>query len=575
MKNRHLIILFLICVLAFILRFYRLSEIPSFHADEADFANNAWSILKTGRDQDGHFLPLGTTSTGDLRPAFYMYLTAGSIALFGYNELATRIPTVIFSILTVILLYYLADELFKNKRIALLACFLLAVSFWDITLSREASEKVVALFLVTAGILALFRYLHRSRPKYAIMAAIAFLISIHTYYSPRLFLLLFLPIAWLLAKKTFPIKKNLAILGIFSAFLTINVYFTFFYTNSRERLNQLSVFKNPKSTAILGELTREEGNTGNPLVTRFFHNKLTVFAFTVAGNYAEYFSPRFLFLDGGQPQRIKIPNIGLMNPIEALFLLLGLFLMISRMVKEKLTDLMILFWWILAAFIPAAFTFDEIPNIYRTCLVIPPLVMVTAYGMISLWAMFNKKRIFQVLILLIGVGYSWFLAYFLHQYFIHYEVHQPWYRNYAQKVLALTLTNRYAKARLIYVPQLYGGVEQMFRFYLKYDPVQFQKDRQTMDMKNQHFLNIIYTPEICSFRDLLKKQQLANHQDIVFVDSPECQRLFWPDDQIEDTIRWKDGLPAYMIIKGKNESIEQVRLKASGSVHEETNQNPK
>lgn len=570
MKHKYLIILFLICTLAFVLRFYRLSEIPSFHGDEADFANNAWSILKTGRDQDGQFLPLGTTSVGDLRPAVYMYLTAGSIAVFGYNELATRMPTVAFSILTIILLYYLADELFKDKRIALLACFLLAVSFWDIVLSREASEKVVALFLVTTGIWALFRYLHRRQLKYALLAAVAFLISIHTYYSPRLFLLLFLPIAWLLAKKTLPLKKNLAVLGIFAAFLVVTVYFTFFYANSRERLNQLSVFNNPQSAAILGELTREEGRTGNPLVTRSFHNKLTAFAFTVAENYADYFSPRFLFLDGGEPKRIKIPNIGLVNLFEAPFLLLGVFLLIQRMIKEKLPDFKIFFWWMLAAFIPAAFTFDEIPNMYRTSLVIPPLIMITAYGLFSLWAKLNKRRVFQALILVIGVGYSWFLTYFLHQYFVHYEVHQPWYRNYSQKGLALALGQRYAEARVIYVPQLYGGVEQLFRFYLQYDPVQFQKDRLTMDMKNQRFRNIIYTPEICPFRKLLKEQQLADSQDIVFVDSPECQKLLWPDDRIEETITWKDGLPAYEIIKGKNESVEQVRLKADGPVQQET-----
>ena len=68
MKNKKsLAILFFISLFALGLRLYKIESLPSFHADEADFANNAYSILKTGRDQDGNFLPLGTTSVGDLR----------------------------------------------------------------------------------------------------------------------------------------------------------------------------------------------------------------------------------------------------------------------------------------------------------------------------------------------------------------------------------------------------------------------------------------------------------------------------------------------------------------------------
>ncbi len=56
MKNK----LFLsILILAFILRFYKLGTIPKgLDWDENSNAYNAYSILKTGRDEYGKFFPL-------------------------------------------------------------------------------------------------------------------------------------------------------------------------------------------------------------------------------------------------------------------------------------------------------------------------------------------------------------------------------------------------------------------------------------------------------------------------------------------------------------------------------------
>ena len=52
-------ILLSIIILAFILRIYKLAEIPpGFYADEASIGFNAYKILTTLRDEHGKFLPL-------------------------------------------------------------------------------------------------------------------------------------------------------------------------------------------------------------------------------------------------------------------------------------------------------------------------------------------------------------------------------------------------------------------------------------------------------------------------------------------------------------------------------------
>ena len=52
-------ILISIIVLASILRLYKLDKVPvSLFGDELDVGYHAYSILKTGRDYSGNFLPL-------------------------------------------------------------------------------------------------------------------------------------------------------------------------------------------------------------------------------------------------------------------------------------------------------------------------------------------------------------------------------------------------------------------------------------------------------------------------------------------------------------------------------------
>ena len=110
------IFLILIIFLAVILRFINLSSIPiGFNDDEAAFGYNAYSILKTGRDEWGRLLPFPVfESFGDWKLVGYLYLAVISQAILGVNEFATRLPSAIFGVLAVWATYLLTKELFRN-----------------------------------------------------------------------------------------------------------------------------------------------------------------------------------------------------------------------------------------------------------------------------------------------------------------------------------------------------------------------------------------------------------------------------------------------------------------------------
>src|SRR4030042_6821920 len=97
-KNTYLFLLILISLVALVLRLWKLGSIPpSLNWDEAAFGYNAYSILKTARDEYGNFLPLAP---------IYVYLAVPSVALFGLTEFAVRFPAALFGALSVFLIYF-------------------------------------------------------------------------------------------------------------------------------------------------------------------------------------------------------------------------------------------------------------------------------------------------------------------------------------------------------------------------------------------------------------------------------------------------------------------------------------
>src|ERR1035437_10797756 len=108
--NKRMVWIFLIgvIVLATVLRLWQLGSIPApLDWDEAALGYDAYSILHTGNDQYGKFMPVVLRSLGDYKPALYTYLSIPSIATFGLNAFAVRLPSAIFGILSVLAVFFL------------------------------------------------------------------------------------------------------------------------------------------------------------------------------------------------------------------------------------------------------------------------------------------------------------------------------------------------------------------------------------------------------------------------------------------------------------------------------------
>jgi len=175
-----------ILILAAALRLWGLATNPPHLApDEAALGYNAYSILKTGKDEYGKVLPIIFKSFGDFKPGLYVYLTIPFVAAFGLNEFAVRLPSALAGVAAVWLLYSVLGLLFPGRRgLSTTAAFLLAINPWHIHFSRGAWEANVSLTLTLAGIYFFLRSLREH--KYLILSAVFFALTYITYQGAKL-----------------------------------------------------------------------------------------------------------------------------------------------------------------------------------------------------------------------------------------------------------------------------------------------------------------------------------------------------------------------------------------------------
>ena len=89
-------LLFVTIILGGVLRLWQLGNVPpSPDWDEVALGYNAYSIMQTGRDEYGKFLPVVLRSFSDYKPALYAYLTIPSILIFDLNTFSVNKSSVI------------------------------------------------------------------------------------------------------------------------------------------------------------------------------------------------------------------------------------------------------------------------------------------------------------------------------------------------------------------------------------------------------------------------------------------------------------------------------------------------
>jgi 4-amino-4-deoxy-L-arabinose transferase-like glycosyltransferase len=480
-------LIILILVLATFLRFYKLSSYPALNADEASNAYDAYSLIQTGTDQHGHPWPVTFQSFNDYKPGLYVYSDIPFVKTMGLNELSARIPGAAAGVLSVLVIYLLVAELFKNRKLATISALFLAISPWDIQFSRGGWEVNVATLFVLFGVY-LFLVFVRSRKAWLlILGLFSLALSLYTYHAPRVVVPLLAIVAILIYRKEIFVKENSKkiIFGIiFGLLVMIPLALDLAAPGALSRVAGVGLFADQGPINRINEQRGEYGNPSNKIGV-ILHNKVVNYGLEFAENWASHFSGEFLFMTGDVIQRNKVPDMGEMYLFDIVFLVIGV-ATIAKTFPENRKQYLLILSWLLIAGVPSAMTFQA-PNALRAQNMVIPLIIISSIGCYQIIKWLNGRMVKWIKILgflILGVLVIWNFARYEHMYWNHMAKEYPYSSQYGLKELVTYISQNGSGLQNIFVTDRYDQPYILFLFYMKYPPQEFQF-HHTLTIKNE------------------------------------------------------------------------------------------
>lgn len=463
-------IFILIVALGFGLRFLNVAQVPpSLNWDEVSHGYNAYSILKSGKDEWGVPFPTIFRAYGDYKLPVYIYLTAVSEFFFGLSPFAVRLVSLIGGVVTVIFTYLLASKLF-GKSIGLWAMLLVAIEPWTFFLSRVAVEANLAITFIVMGTYFFLRGV--SRPSFLGISAFFLGLSVWTYNSARIFTPLFLfALLYIYRMQLLGLVRKHT-LSFFLSFVIVCLFFLpmgyqLLSSQGQARYTKVAILDEGAINSIIEQRSKSRLS---PFVKRLFYNKATFFGKRFFGNYLSSFSPSFLLQKGGTNYQYNVPNTGLLYFVDAPFLLLGLLYVFKNRTKSSA----LLLVWILIGPIAGSLT-REAPHTLRDSTSLPTPMILSAvgvsYGLTFVKGMRKRVFVYVCVLLLLGLSIQYFSVYFS-----RYPRDYSWSWQYGYAEAVDYAKQHYGEYDRIVVSKKYGEPHEFFLFYLQWSPEKYRED---------------------------------------------------------------------------------------------------
>jgi 4-amino-4-deoxy-L-arabinose transferase-like glycosyltransferase len=409
LKNK--LFLSAILLFSFFLYSYKLSQIPSVYVDEAVTGYNAYSILKTGKDENGKLFPIYFRFFNAYSPGLYTYSIVPLIKLFGLNPFSVRLLSVFSGVVSVYIFYRLVFIFLKSEKKSLITTSFYAILPWTIFNSRLGYEVMYAAAIFNTGAYLVFKLL----PNISNLGLL--LISLSTYASHN--------------------QRYLAPLFIIGYFIII---------------------KTPKIKTLLMLLISQIPNL-ILMFTPAFWVKNSIFSLKyILLQIITYISPKTLFFE--------LPDIDLQHQIPKISLLywwmiIPLVTGLKKLTPRTLKEHRLLIFWAIISLVPASLS-GEFISIQRALPFLFPISLIISLGLSQI----NRT------LLLIAFPYS--LALFLRSYFIFLpkELALSWNEGYRQ-LSEFSLSHGHETILVDNSRNIRNYILPLF--YQKYDPTLYQQ----------------------------------------------------------------------------------------------------
>lgn len=428
--------------------------------DELGFSLNAYSLAKTGFDENERFLPLYFWHLGVMwATPIIVYLTAIILSFLPLSEIAIRLPSVVIGLTNVILVYFLAKKIFKSGFWGLAAGALLATTPVHFIHSRILLDVLYIVPFVLGWLLLLVYFFENKNPWLLLIIGLVLGIGIHSYHAAKIMMPFYLILTLIFVSALVKKKKQLflPIIGFVLPILPLIPWLSQYPDTLVDQVRYTRLYDTGLGpfAGIATILTPE--NLGH---------RLDVFIL--------YFNPVFLFLLG---DRSLIHSTSLYHPLGlsesivragvfllsfAAFLPLGIY---SVLKKERNR----LFWLLLIGFFTApiaAVLIGDHYRISRALVILPFAIILTTFG--AKFLIEQKKKIFRVACYFLLIAMPLQFSYFLYDYFADYRIRSyNWMKYNIPGALEEVISQETREpASYIFIDRRIEFVDRYWRFYL-------------------------------------------------------------------------------------------------------------
>lgn len=494
--NKRFILIFLIVSLSLFLRLYKLSSIPNgLYSDETSLGYNAYSLLKTGKDEFGNTWPLTLKSFGDYKPPMSAWLDIPSIFVLGLNEFSVRLPSALAGSLTVLIVYFLVKEIFKDlikksdisKYLPEFSALLLAISPWHILFSRSNMLVGGEVMFTSGGLLFFIKGL--KNPYFFILSGFSFAAALYSYYGARITIFALLILLSIIFKKELLLKKNVLFLPILLSCLLLS---PLIYSIAKSpstltgRAKTISIFYDQNVNLKLWKAHTLDGPSYPTILSRFFNNKPYLYFNDVVMRYLQHFSLNFLVVTGDTQAPFRLGKMGVEYLPSFLLFLIGLYYVI----KNKTKKILALLSFLLVSPIAASFTFMT-PAANRSFNLVIPFNILAALGMIIVINHAKRLISFKLATVMLSITYIISFIYFVNIYFYQIPKNYPNLWHFGRKEMVKKVSDIEDNYDNIIVSNSQGPAYIWFLFYKKFNPLSFNNSYRVNDVPDEFgFINV-------------------------------------------------------------------------------------
>lgn len=472
MKKNNLLLGIILCVIflsAFLLRFWRLGSIPvSMSDDETRLIYSAYSIWNTGKDLNGHRLPLTFVLDGYAFNPVPIYLASPFVGILGLSMFSGRLPFAVAGFATVILIFLIAKQLTKNNYLSALSAFILSVSVWHLTLSRFAYEGGLALFFFCLGVYLFFR-IRRESFWLLVLSLFVFLFGFFSYSGYKL---TFVPIIALLVwyKWKDLSKKQITVIMLGVALIFGLLFYLGKTQGALQYGGNLFFFQDKQMVEKSVELERRASLAPDKL-KRLYHNKLTYIWNVFIRRYEYAFSPQYLFSDQEGSGVFSLWGRGQMYYADAALIFMGALYLFFKKRRE--------FWlaigFLIISPLPSGLGPEPVNYTIRASFMLPWLTILSGSGIYAISYFVSNKYLKSILYITVILWYVYGIGGYLTQYYFDWTKYSAKYYSKADQDLSYFLETESAKKR---ETTIYGVSSMTFLQYAFYSGLAPQQVQQ-------------------------------------------------------------------------------------------------